>query len=82
VWLSVRMHLPADMAIVGRDREHADSPATPKALAERTGCDERYVLEWLTSHAVAGRLTVAAGYAGAQILPIEHPAWRFYRLVP
>jgi len=23
-----------------------------------------------------------AGYADAQILPIEHPVWRFYRLVP
>ena len=23
-----------------------------------------------------------AGYADGQILPIEHPAWRFYRLVP
>jgi len=23
-----------------------------------------------------------AGYAGAQILPIEHPVWRFYQLIP
>ena len=23
-----------------------------------------------------------AGYADAQILPIERPVWRFYRLVP
>ena len=23
-----------------------------------------------------------AGYADVQILPIEHPAWRFYRLIP
>jgi hypothetical protein len=23
-----------------------------------------------------------AGYADVQILPIEHPVWRFYRLVP
>ena len=23
-----------------------------------------------------------AGYADGQILPIEHPVWRFYRLVP
>jgi hypothetical protein len=23
-----------------------------------------------------------AGYADAQILPIGHPVWRFYRLVP
>jgi hypothetical protein len=23
-----------------------------------------------------------AGYADGHILPIEHPVWRFYRLVP
>jgi hypothetical protein len=23
-----------------------------------------------------------AGYADAQILPVEHPAWRFYGLAP
>jgi hypothetical protein len=27
---------------------------------------------------LAGR----AGYADVQIVPIEHPTWRFYRLVP
>ena len=98
-------------------RSLADSPATPTALAERTGCDGRYVREWPTAQAVAGLLIVAgpepasalpqgrvgpdpgpvgtlirppamldparrAGYADGQILPIEHPVRRFYRLVP
>ena len=27
-------------------------------------------------------LAERAGYAGVQVLPIEHPSWRFYRLVP
>ena len=44
---------------LGFYRSLADSPATPSALAARTGCDERYVREWLTAQAVAGLLTVA-----------------------
>src|SRR5215470_14652947 len=44
---------------LGFYRSLADSPATPTALAERTGGDERYVREWLTAQAVAGLLTVA-----------------------
>src|SRR5215470_8932173 len=44
---------------LGFYRSLADSPATPAALAERTGCDERYVREWLTAQAIAGLLTVA-----------------------
>src|SRR5215469_12110397 len=44
---------------LGFYRSLADSAATPTALAERTGCDERYVREWLTAQAVAGLLTVA-----------------------
>ena len=44
---------------LGFYRSLADSPATSAALAERTGCDERYVREWLTAQAVAGLLTVA-----------------------
>jgi hypothetical protein len=27
-------------------------------------------------------LASRAGYADTEILPIEHPVWRFYRLVP
>jgi len=37
----------------------AGSPATAAALARRTGCDERYLREWLTSQAVSGLVTVA-----------------------
>ena len=42
---------------LGFYRSLADSPATSQDLAERTGCDERYVREWLTAQAVAGLLT-------------------------
>jgi len=42
---------------LGLYRSLAASPATSAALAERTGCDERYVREWLTAQAVAGLLT-------------------------
>ncbi|HKR68491.1 MAG TPA: class I SAM-dependent methyltransferase [Streptosporangiaceae bacterium] len=38
----------------------ADGPQTSAALAERTGCDERYVREWLTAQAIAG-FTTAIG---------------------
>ena len=44
---------------LGFYRALADSPATSVALAERTGCDERYVREWLTAQAIAGLLAAA-----------------------
>lgn len=44
---------------LGLYRSLADSPATSAAMAERTGCDERYLREWLTAQAVAGLLTAA-----------------------
>jgi SAM-dependent methyltransferase len=44
---------------LGLYRSLTDSPATPAALAERTGCDERYLREWLTAQAVSGLLTAA-----------------------
>jgi SAM-dependent methyltransferase len=44
---------------LGLYRSLADSPATSAALAERTGCDERYLREWLAAQAVAGLLTAA-----------------------
>src|SRR5690348_838817 len=44
---------------LGFYRALADSPATSAALAQRAGCDERYLREWLTSQAVSGLLTVA-----------------------
>src|SRR6201986_5474556 len=42
---------------LGLYRSLADSPATAAALAERTGCDQRYLREWLTAQAGAGLLT-------------------------
>ena len=44
---------------LGLYRALADSPATAAALARRTGCDEWYLREWLTSQAVSGLVTVA-----------------------
>ena len=44
---------------LGLYRSLADSPATSAALARQTGCDERYLREWLTAQAVAGLLTVS-----------------------
>lgn len=35
----------------------AGGPATAAELAERTGCDQRYMLEWAQSQAVSGLLT-------------------------
>jgi len=67
----------------------ADSPATPAALAERTGCDEQgrvgpdpEPVGTLIRPAAMLDLARRAGYADGQILPIGHPVWRFYRLVP
>ncbi len=39
----------------------AKGDATPPALARATGCDARYVREWLEQQAVAGMLTVDDG---------------------
>ncbi|HET7014490.1 MAG TPA: methyltransferase domain-containing protein [Streptosporangiaceae bacterium] len=44
---------------LGLYRSLADAPATPAILAQRTGCDERYLCEWLTAQAVGGFLTAA-----------------------
>jgi SAM-dependent methyltransferase len=48
----------------------ARGPATSAELAERTGCDERYVREWLRGMAAAGYLTL--GEAGRFTLPAAH----------
>src|SRR5690606_19090560 len=37
----------------------AAGPVTAKKLAEQTGCDERYLVEWLQGQAIAGLATVA-----------------------
>lgn len=40
---------------LGLYRAMADGePTTPKELAERTGCDQRYLREWLSAQAAAG----------------------------
>jgi SAM-dependent methyltransferase len=44
---------------LGLYRSLADAPATPAVLAQRTGCNERYLREWLTAGAVGGLLTAA-----------------------
>src|SRR4249920_2180601 len=43
---------------LGLYRELDDSPATAAELATRTGCDERYLREWLQAQAVSGLLDV------------------------
>jgi 2-polyprenyl-3-methyl-5-hydroxy-6-metoxy-1,4-benzoquinol methylase len=51
-------------------------PATSRALADRAGCHERYVREWLEQQAVGGVLDVADASAEASArvyaLPAEH----------
>src|SRR6478672_2060558 len=43
---------------LGLYRAMANSPATAAELAGRTGCDHRYLLEWLQGQAIAGFLTI------------------------
>jgi SAM-dependent methyltransferase len=43
---------------LGLYRALEDSPAAAAELADRTGCDERYLLEWLQGQAIAGFLTI------------------------
>jgi hypothetical protein len=75
------MHLPADLAIVGRDREQAELAT---ALTSTRAGYGRAVLLRGGAGMDKSMLDLArrAGYAGGQIRPIEHPVWRFYRLVP
>jgi SAM-dependent methyltransferase len=46
---------------LGLYRALVDTPATPAQLAARTGCDERYLLEWLQAQAIGGFLAVDGG---------------------
>ncbi len=39
---------------LGLYRSLAEGPATPEELAERTGCDARYLTEWLSGQAAGG----------------------------
>ena len=43
---------------LGLYRALATAPATAAELAARTGCDERYLREWLQGQAIAGFLTI------------------------
>jgi hypothetical protein len=45
-------------------------PLTPAELAERTGCAERYVTEWLNAQAAGGYLAYQA-HSGRYVLPPE-----------
>ncbi|TWF75834.1 methyltransferase family protein [Pseudonocardia hierapolitana] len=51
----------AGLAVVGHRlglyRALAQGPATPEQLAERTGCDVRYLTEWLRGQAAGGYVT-------------------------
>jgi ubiquinone/menaquinone biosynthesis C-methylase UbiE len=42
---------------LGLYRELAQGPATPQQFAERTGCHERYLTEWLRGQAAGGYVT-------------------------
>lgn len=44
-----------------------DGPASPQALAQRTGTQERYAREWLEQQAVGGLLSVAVDGEGERI---------------
>jgi 2-polyprenyl-3-methyl-5-hydroxy-6-metoxy-1,4-benzoquinol methylase len=50
--------IAAGSAVIGHRlglyRALAEGPATPEELAARTGCDERYVTEWLAGQAAGG----------------------------
>jgi hypothetical protein len=68
LWLSVRMHFSAASAIWCLPQGRAGPGPEPVGTLIRPA-------------AMLG-LARRAGYADGQILPIEHPVWRFCRLVP
>lgn len=49
---------------------HENGPMTADALAGRTGCNERYIREWLSAQAASGYLAYDGG-AGTFSLPAE-----------
>lgn len=71
VWLSVRMHLPADMAIVGRDREQAELATALRStragygravlLPGEAGMGKSMLADWLVSKAEQAGMRVARG---------------------
>ena len=69
---------------LGLYRAMADgAPLTPAELAERTGCNERYLREWLCQQAASGYVTYDAGRralppparAGAALADEDSPAF-------
>src|SRR5215472_16658906 len=69
VWLSVRMHLPADTAIVGRDRERAELATVLTStragygravlLLGEAGMGKSMLADWLVSQAEQAGVQVA-----------------------
>ena len=53
------IHIGRELGLYAALRDHG--PQTPASLAELTGCDERYVREWLEHQAVGGFLLHADG---------------------
>src|SRR5213076_2530642 len=86
VWLSVRMHLPADMAIVGRDREQAELATgltSTRAgygravlLLGEAGMGKSMLADWLVSQAEQAGMQVARGACSAAGMP---PLWPWRR---
>src|SRR5439155_24758422 len=79
VWLSVRMHLPADMAIVGRDREQAELATALTStgagygravlLLGEAGMGKSMLADWLVSQAEQAGMQVARGACSAGGMP-------------
>jgi 2-polyprenyl-3-methyl-5-hydroxy-6-metoxy-1,4-benzoquinol methylase len=68
--ISTLMNRIGDRCGLYRAMAHA-GPMTSEQLAERSGCDERYVREWLANQAAGGYLSYDAA-AGTFTLPDEH----------
>lgn len=93
-----RLHgqLAADGTVVVADERAAEEFTAPGDLFERflagasvvwclpqSRTDERSeALGTMLRPATVRRLAADAGYRDTEVLPLEHPFWRFYRLVP
>src|ERR1700710_973533 len=52
------------------------TPVTPEELAERTGCRERYLREWLCQQAASGYIEYDAAGATVRLPPAQAAAAR------
>jgi hypothetical protein len=69
---TLSVHLGLEL---GRYRALADlEAATAAEVAAHAGVAARYAREWLEQQAAA------AGFTSFEVLPIDNPFWRFYRL--